>query len=226
MSTQEACVLSVKPDEQRTKLIDPGETAFVGKAPLVDFSVEQAFASALRSLAITFVLGNVGDYPIIETDLASIARVEGAVGVEERALDVQAQAFHAFERGLEMALEVESVVMIASHHARRSEKVPVGIHNRQNVTRLGAFATLIRHAFAAFLGHRMAAIQVQLAQVQVVLHGLNTCLPDFFQAPVSTPLAEVIVHRLPADFFFVASCGSGAVGNSFHWQPVCSRYRM
>jgi hypothetical protein len=36
----------------------------------------------------------------------------------------------------------------------------------------------------------------------------------------------VVVHRLPTDFFFVTSFGSGTVGSSFHWQPVCSRYRM
>jgi|GEM_PF-4834380 len=130
MSTQEVGILSVKPDEQGAELIDPGETGFVGEASLVDFSVEQAFASTLGSLAITFVLGNVGDDPIIETDLASLTGIEGAVSVKERTLNVQAQAFHAFECGLEMGFEVESVVVIACHHARRSGQVPVGIHNR------------------------------------------------------------------------------------------------
>lgn len=226
MSTQAVGILPVKSDKQCAKLIDPSETAFVGKAPFVHLGIEQAFASAFGHLAIAFVLSDVRDDPIIETDFPRFARVEGAVGVEERALNVQAQTFHAFERGLEMGLEVESVVMIACHHPRRREDVPVGIHDRQNVTRLGAFASLISHALAAFLGNRMTAIQIQLTQVKIILHGLNARLPNLFQAPVGTPFAEVVVHRLPTDFFFVASFGSGSVGNWFHWHPVCSRYRM
>jgi len=219
-------VFPVKADEHGTKLIDPGETAFIGKAPLVDLRVEPAFAPALGRLAIAFVLGDVGDHPVIEADLAGLAGIEGAVGIEERARDVQSQALHAFEGGLEMRLEVEGIVVMARHHPRRSEDVPIGIHDGQNIARLGPFAALVSHALAAFLGNRMTPIQVQLTQVKVVLYRLDARLPDFFQAPVGAPFAKVVVHRLPTDFFFVASCGSGAVGNLFHWQPVCSRYRM
>ena len=100
MSTQEVGIFAVKADEQRAELINPGETAFVGKAPFVDLGVEQAFASTLGSLAIAFVLSDVGDNPIVETDFAGLAGIKSAVGVEKRACDVQAQALHAFEGGL------------------------------------------------------------------------------------------------------------------------------
>lgn len=226
MSAQEVGILTIKPDEQGSEFIDPGETTFVRKALFVDLGVEQAFAPTLRSLAIASVLGDVRDHPVIETQLAGLAGIKGAVGVEECARNGQSQALDAFERRLELGLKVEGVVVIAGNHARRRENVPVRIHEGQNITGLGAFATLIRHALAAFLGNGMTTIQVQLTQVKLALHRMNARLPDFFQAPVGTPFAEVIVHRLPTDFFFVASCGSAAVGNSFHWQPVCRRYRM
>jgi hypothetical protein len=226
MSTQEVGVFPVKADEQGTKLIDPGETTFIGEAAFVDLRVEQAFAPPFGSLAIAFVLGDVRDHTIIETDFPGFTGIEGTVGVEKRACDVQAQALQAFEGRLEVRLEVEGIVVIARHHARRSENIPVSIHDGQNVARLGSFATLIRYALAAFLGNRMTAIQVQLTQVKVGLHRVDARLPDLFQAPIGAPLAKVVVHCLPTDFFFVASCGPGAVGNWFHWQPVCSRYRM
>jgi hypothetical protein len=226
VSAQEVGVFPVKADEQGTKLIDPGETAFIGKTAFVDLGIEQAFAPALGSLTIAFVFSDVGNDAVIKTDLARITGIEGTVGVEKRTRDIQAQTLQAFEGRLEVRLEVEGVIMIARHHARRSKNVPVGIHDGQNVARLGPFAPLIRHALAAFLGNRMTAIQVQLTQVKVVLHRLNARLPDFFQAPVDAPFAKVVVHCLPTDFFLVASCGSGSVGNLFHWQPVCSRYRM
>jgi len=44
VNTQEIGVFPVKADEQGTKPIDPGETAFIGKPSFVDLRVEQAFA--------------------------------------------------------------------------------------------------------------------------------------------------------------------------------------
>jgi hypothetical protein len=72
----------------------------------------------------------------------------------------------------------------------------------------------------------MTAIEVELRQVQVVLDHFNTVLPDPLQAPISAPLAKVVVDRLPTDFLFVGSAGSGSMGIWSHWQPVCRRYSM
>src|SRR5690606_29184599 len=121
-----------KADEQGTKLIDPGKAAFGGKAMLVNRSVEQTFAPTFGGFAVALVLGDVGNDAVIETDLARIAGIEGTVGVEKRPRDIQAQTLQAFEGRLEVRLEVEGVVMIARHHARRSKNVPVGIHDGQN----------------------------------------------------------------------------------------------
>jgi hypothetical protein len=218
-------ILAVKSDEQGTECIDPGQSVFAGKASPVDLSVEEAFAPAFRRFAVTLVLSNVGNDPMIETDLARLTGIKGTVGVEECAGEGQPQALHALESGLELGLEVEGIVVITCNNARRSDNVIIRRQDRQDVTGLGAFAPLIRHALASFLGQGMTAIQVQLAPIKLALHGLNTRLPHFFQAPVGTPFAKMVVHRLPTDLFFVASSGSGAIGNWSHWQPVCSRYR-
>jgi len=216
MSAQEVGVFTVKSDEQRTEFIDPGKRTFVGKAPFVDLGVEQAFAPAFRSFAVPLVLGDVRDRAVIETYLACLERIERAIGVEERACDSQSQPLHAFEGRLEMDLQVERVVVIARHDPRGSDYVTVRIHDGQDVTGLGALASLISDALAAFLGNRMTAIQVQLAQIKVGLDRLNTRLPHPFQTAVATPLLKVVVDCLPTDFFFVASVGSGAVGTCFH----------
>jgi hypothetical protein len=58
----------------------------------------------------------------------------------------------------------------------------------------------------------MTAIEVEVRQVQVVFDHLNTVLPDPLQAPISAPLAKVVVHRLPTDFLFVGSARSWSIG--------------
>ena len=216
MSTQEVGVFPVKTDQQGTKLIDPGKTAFVREALPVDFGIEQAFASAFRRFTITPVLSNIRDDTVIETDLPCRAGVESAIGVEERTGNRQSQALDAFERGLQVSFQIERIVVIPRHDARRCHDVSVPITDGQDIARFGTLASLVGHALAAFLGNRMRAIQVQRAQVKVALDRLNARLPDLFQAPVGAPFAIVIVHRLPADFFFVASFGSAAVGNCAH----------
>jgi len=216
VSAEKGGVFAIKPNEQRAELIDPGKATFVRQALLVNLGVEQAFSSTLKGFTIAPVLGNVRDEAMIETDLARGVGVEGAIGVEKCASKGQSQLFHAFERRLEMGFQVERIVVMARDEPGGGENVPVRIRDGQDVTGLSALASLIGYTLAALLGNGMAAIQIQLAQVKVALHGLDTRLPDPGQAPVSAPLAKVVVHGLPTDFFFVASFGSGAVGNCFH----------
>lgn len=163
VSPQEAGVFAVKADKQSAELINPGKTVFGGKAPLVDLSVEQTFATALGGFAVAFVLGDVGDHAMIEADLACFAGIEGSVRIEERSGDGQAQALHAFEGSLEMGLQVEGIIVIARDEACGRENVAVGIHDGQDVAGLGPLAALIGHTLTALLGKGMTAVQVQLA---------------------------------------------------------------
>lgn len=101
-----------------------------------------------------------------------------------------------------MRFEVEGVLMVACHHPRRGHSITLPISNGQDIGGFGPFPALIRDTFAAFFGKRMATIQLQLAQVEVVLNGLQTRLPDPFQASICTPVLEVVVDRLPTDLLF------------------------
>ena len=77
--------LAVKANEQRSKLVYPGETALRGEAALVDVGVEEALASAFGSLAIALVFWDVRDQAMIETGLARLTGVKSGIGVEVRA---------------------------------------------------------------------------------------------------------------------------------------------
>jgi hypothetical protein len=71
----------------------------------------------------------------------------------------------------------------------------------------------------------MGAIQIEFRQIQIVLDGQDTLLPELFQTAIVAPVREVEVDRTVADFFF-SEPGTAATGISSHWQPVCSQYRM
>ena len=226
MRTQEMGILAVIADQQSAELVDPGEIAFAAEAPFVDVGVEQALASASGRLAVALVLCDVRDHLVVEAHLARRTGVERAVRVEERTGKRQTQALHALESRLEMRLEVERIMAVSGHNAARSDDIALGVGDGQDIAGLGALAPLVGHALAALLGDGMTAIQIQLAQVEVITHALDARLPHLRQAAITAPLAKVVVDRLPTDLLFFASSGSGAMGNRSHWQPVWSRYKM
>lgn len=162
MRPQEVSIFPVKPNEQRTEFIDPGEAPFVGKATSVNVRVEQALASTLGRLAIAFVLGNVRDNTVIEADLACRAGIKGTIGVEVRACDRQSQALQPRERGLKVGFQIERIVVITHNDACRCHDVSVGIGDRQDVARFRTLASLLRHTLTAFLGNGVTAIQIQV----------------------------------------------------------------
>lgn len=220
MPSKKVSILTVKTDQQSTKLVDPGETAFTGEAMFIHSGIEEAFASPLGRFAVAFILGHVGDHPMIEADFASVAGVKGAVGVEERSHNRQAQALEVLEGCLQMGFQAKSVVVIARHDAGRSHDRPFAIGDGQDIAGFSTLARLVSHTVTAFLGNGVAAIEVQLRQIQVMLDRVDAFLPHPFQTAIPAPLLKVIIDRLPTEFFFSGSLASGAIGNSAHWQPV------
>ena len=88
MASQEVRILAIKTDQERTKLVNPGETAFTGEPSFVDLGVEQAFTTTFGRFTVAFVFGHIGDYPMIEAGFAGIRQLETrlpdyAVSVEE-----------------------------------------------------------------------------------------------------------------------------------------------
>ena len=92
---QESCILAVIADEQRPKLVNPGETAFTGEALFIKGSIEEAFPSTFDGFPVALILADVGNDLVIETDFAGFQRIKGTVGVEECSGNRQSQALHA-----------------------------------------------------------------------------------------------------------------------------------
>lgn len=153
---------------------------------------------------------------MIETDFARLERIKSAIGVEKSSRKGQSQALHRAKGVLEMRLEVESVMMVACDDPARSDDVALSIRDRQNIRRFRPFSVLVSDTLAAFLRQRMAAVEIQLRQIEVILDRLDTLLPDPLQTAIGAPFLKVIIDRLPAKFFFSGSFREGASGNCVH----------
>lgn len=112
---------TVKTDKQSAKLVKPSKGALTSKAQFVDFSVEQASASALAGLAITLVFRHVGNEAMVEACPAGRFGVEGRVGVEVAALDADTQSLDELEGSTQVILEVKGVVVVACYNASAGE---------------------------------------------------------------------------------------------------------
>jgi hypothetical protein len=202
MPTQKVDIFAVITDQQSAKLVDPGEGRLTGETLVVDQRIEQALSSSLGLLAIAGIFGDVGDKAVIDADFASITGIESAIGVEKGANNGQAQPFHLLEGGLKMDFQTKTIMMVARYDPHRSQYLPLAIGNGQNIAGWSALAPLVGHAFTAFLGDGVAAIQVQVRQLQVMADRLNTLLPNALQAAVRTPFLPMVVDGLPTDLFF------------------------
>jgi len=180
---------------------------------LIDLGIEQAFATSFWGFAAALIFWDVGDETVVKAGLARITGIESHVGIEISTSNRQAQALEALECLLKVRFEVKSVGMIARHDPGRSQHIAMPVADGQDVGGLGFLASLIGHRLAAFLGNGMTAIQVQPCEVQILSNDLNTVLPEPFQASVSAPFAIMVVDRLPTDFFFVGSSGSGSMAS-------------
>jgi len=216
MSTQKVGILAIKADEQSAELIHPGEGAFNDEALPVKLRVEQTLTPTLGGLAVALVLGDGGDKAMIEAHFPRIAGIEGAVGIEQRPGNAQLQPFQLFEGRLKIALQTKGVMVIARHQIRRGDHKAIAIGDGQDIARLGAFAWLVGHTLTAFLGNGMAAIQVQLRQIERGADRLEAGLPNLSETPVSTPFLEVVIDGLPTDLFFSGSLPSAATGRCLH----------
>ncbi len=162
VTTEKVGLLAIKTDQQSPKLVNPSKTAFTGEALLVQLGIEQALASPLGCFTVAFVFSDVRDHAMIEADFAPVAGVEGTISVENRPSNDQTLTFHRLEGGLKLSFQTKCVVMIVGDDRGRSDHIALGLGDRQDVTGFRPLARLVSHTFAAFLGNRMAAIEVQL----------------------------------------------------------------
>ena len=216
MSAQKVGILAVIANKQRSKLVNPSKATLTAESLLVDRSIEKAFPSAFDRFAVAFVLADVGNDVVIETDSARFQCIKSAVGIEERSGNRESKSLHGAEGTREVRVEVEGIVMIARHDPGRSHHIALRVGDGQNIRGFGAFSVLVRHTFAAFFRQRVTSIQVQVRQIEVFSNGRNTLLPNPLKTAVSAPFLEVIVDRLPAYLFFSGSFRDGAIGNCAH----------
>ena len=216
MSAKKVGVLAVITNEQCSEFVNPSKTALTAETLLVNQGIEQAFAPTFRLFSVPLVLANVGDDTVIETDFPCFQRIKSTVSVEECSGNRQTEALHGMKGVLKVRLEVESIMMVARDDPRRSHHVAQSIRDRQNIRGFRSFAMLISDTLAPFLRQSMAAIEIQMRQIEVVMYRLDTLLPDPLQTAIRTPFLEVIVDCLPANLFFSESARAGAIGNSVH----------
>jgi len=216
MSTKEVDIFAIKADQQSAKLVDPGKAALTGETLFVNIRIEQAFTSAFRCFAVPFVFDHVGNRPVIEADFAGVTGIEGTVSIEKCTSNRQSQWFHHLKGGLKMGFQTKSVVMIARYDAGRGHHIAIGIRDGQNIAGFSPLAGLVSHTFAAFLSDCMAAIEVQLGQIQVRMDRSDAGVPNTLPTAVRIPFLPVIVDGLPTDFFFSGLAGLGSMGNCAH----------
>ena len=216
MSAKKVGIFAVIANEQCSELVDPSKAALAAEALPVDRGIEQAFTPAFDGFPVAFVVADVGNDVVIETNFPRLKRIKGAVGVEESARNRQSQLLHPAKGILQMRLEVEGVMMVACDDPGRSHHIALCVGDGQDIRRFRSFSVLVGDTFAAFLRQRVTAIKVQMRQIEVFADRLNTLLPDPLQAAIGTPFLKVVVDRLPAYLFFSASLAEGAIGNCIH----------
>lgn len=216
MGTQPISIFSVKADEECPELVYPGESALTDKSLFVHLAVEQPLAAAFSRATVPPVFRDIGDEAMIEAGFAGLTGVKGCVGVEISSGNIQSCPFQVFEHDLQMRFEVESVMMIACYNAGRGQNEAVRVCQRQDVGSFRFLSPLKCCGFAAFFSGGMTAVKIELRQIDIRPNEINAVLPDLFQAAVTAPFAEMVIHRLPADFFFSGSLGAAATGSCSH----------
>lgn len=216
MAAKKVGSFAIKADKQSAELVNPGEGAFTGETLTVHLGAKQAFTPALGGFAVARIFRDVGNKAMIEAHFTGITGIESAVGIEQGPGKAQPQPFEGLESGLKLWFQTKGIMVIASDDARRGDHKAIGIRDRQDIAGFGAFSLLVGHTFTTFLGNGMAAIQVQLRQIEHGSDRLDAFLPDPLQTAVGTPFLEVVVNRLPTNLFFSGWLVSRATGSCFH----------
>ena len=131
--------------------------------------IEQPLAPALGSLAITRILFDVRDHSRIEDRFAIRLGIEPAIKVEIRALECQTRQLGHPLQGLQPFGEQHHIRFIDRRHRKGSQHVAVVVNDRDDLFSLLVFVAGIADAVPAFFGHRVGAIAMQDAEIELVV---------------------------------------------------------
>ena len=151
MESEKIAIFALKADQQRPKLVDPGERSLNREAPFVHVTVEMPLPSAFRRLPTSFVFINVRNHASIPEQLARSTRVKTTVDIEVRPLVRHGNALQVREQLSERFGQLIRIVVVARNNIRRRKNIPIAIDHRQDVARFGFLSPLIGYAFAPFL---------------------------------------------------------------------------
>src|SRR3712207_4053217 len=151
MESEEIDIFAFKSDQQRPKLVDPGEGSLNRETPFVHVAVEMPLSTAFRRFSATFVFSNVRNNAGIPEQLARSTRVKTTVCIEVRAFIRQSGALQVSKQLLECLRQLICVVMIARNNLGRRKNIPIAIDHGQDIACFGFLAPLIDYAFAPFL---------------------------------------------------------------------------
>ena len=100
MESEEIDIFALKSDQQRPKLVDPGEGSLNRETPFVHVAVEMPLSPAFRRYSATFVFSNVRNNAGIPEQLARSTRVKTTVCIEVRAFIRQSGALQVSKQYL------------------------------------------------------------------------------------------------------------------------------
>jgi hypothetical protein len=150
MKSKKIGLLAFKADQQSLKLVDPCKGALCDKALLVHRLVKMTLPTALCSLAIALVFGNIGSDTTIPQQFARIFRIKPTISIKEAVRIAQFHLIKLTKHIFEPSNQLVTIVMIACNHFTRGQNVAVRISYGNDVTRLCLLATLIGDCFAPF----------------------------------------------------------------------------
>ena len=151
----------LKSNQERSIDIDPcKQTLHPGTQPVKNLVKEPTTTSG-RLLLIAFVGLEVGHHVAIEADFAHTTAVKGRIPIEKRTPQIESIGLDLAEHLLEILVKLVGIMMIAGDRFAAREHIATSITQGDDVGRLGLFSPLIGHFFAAFLGRRVAAIEIQ-----------------------------------------------------------------
>jgi hypothetical protein len=183
MSAHKVSRFAVKANEQGTELVNPGEGSLSGETQLVDFRVEEPFRSAFGLFARTLVFDNVGNDLGVEARPAGGFGIKSGIGVEIATDNRNAEPLDELEGRTERVFQLEGIVVVACDYPGGCQNEPIGIGNGQYVGGFGFLASLIGHRLTAFLGRGVAAVQVEVMRIDLLMNIQNAVLKDRSRLP-------------------------------------------
>ncbi len=90
-------IFTLKSNQERPELINPGKCAINNTVVLVDISIKVPFSAAFDGRAIAFILINIWNDAMIPKHVARRTRIKAATSIEQGMLIVQSKAAHVLK---------------------------------------------------------------------------------------------------------------------------------